>query len=305
MGTINTGNFAKALWPGLNTWFGQSYKEWKEEYPTLFAIENSTKAYEEEVGVSGFGLANEKSEGAAITYDEARQGFIMRYQHKTFALGFVVTEEMIEDNQYDLTVIGKRDARALAFSMRQTMEILAANVYNRAFNTNYTFGDGKALCVSDHPTMVGGTFSNVPSVAADLSEAALEQACIDIAGFKNDRGLSISVMPEKLIIPKELMFEAERILKSTLQNDTANNAINALKTTGMFSGGVAVNHYLTDADAWFIRTNCPDGMKMFKRRDTTFASENDFDTSNLKFKASFRVSHGVSDSRGLYGSAGA
>lgn len=305
MGVINTGSFAKALWPGINKWFGDAYKEWPEEYKFLFDIETSKRAYEEEVGVSGFGLPSEKSEGGGIVYDEAKQAFTMRYQHKTYALGFVVTEEMIEDNQYDLSVIGKRDAKALAFSMRQGMEVLAANIYNRAFTSGYTYGDGSILCVSTHPTMVGGTFSNVPSVAADLSEAALEQACIDIAGFKNDRGLAISIMPDTLIIPKELVFEAERILKSTLQNDNANNAINALKSTGMFKNGVKVNHYLTDADAWFIRTNCPDGMKMFKRRDTTFGTDNDFDTSNAKFKASFRVSFGVTDPRGIYGTAGA
>jgi len=305
MGVINTGSFAKALWPGINKWFGDSYKEWPEEYKALFDIETSKKAFEEEVGISGFGLPSVKAEGEGIIYDEARQSFITRYQHKVYALGFVVTREAIEDNQYDLTILGKKDAKALAFSMRQGMEILAANVYNRAFNTNYTFGDGKAICVSDHPTFVGGSFSNVPVVAADLSEAALEQAAIDIAGFKNDRGLAISIMPDKLIIPKELMFEAERILKSTLQNDTTNNAINALKTTGIFKGGVTVNHYLTDTDAWFIRTNCPEGMKMFKRRDTEFGMDNDFDTENAKFKASFRVSFGVTDPRSLYGSAGA
>ena len=305
MGVISTGSFTKALWPGINKWFGDAYKEWSTEYTDLFDSEKSTRAFEEEVGVSGFGLAHEKAEGSALHYDQASQSWVNRYTHKTYSLGFVVTEEMIDDNQYDLTVIGKRDARALAFSMRQTREILAANVYNRAFTAGYTFGDGSILCVATHPTTVGGTFSNVPSVAADLSEAALEQACIDIASFKNDRGLSISVMPKKLIIPKELMFEAERILKSTLQNDSANNAVNALKSTGMFSGGVAVNHYLTDTDAWFIRTNVPDGMKMFVRKDTTFGVDQDFDTSNSKFKATMRLSFGVSDPRGIYGSAGA
>lgn len=305
MGTINTGNFAKALWPGINAWFGQAYKEWPEEYKALFDIEKSTRAYEEEVGVSGFGLAAEKAEGAGIMFDDASQSFVMRYNNKTYTLGFIITQEMIEDNQYDIRVIGKQQSKALAFSMRQTKEILAANVYNRAFDTNYTFGDGKALCVSDHPTKVGGSFSNVPTVAADLSEASLEQACIDIAGFKNDRGLLISVMPKTLIIPKELMFEAERILKSTLQNDTANNAVNALRSTGMFSDGVKVNHYLTDPDAWFIRTNCPDGMKMFNRVDTEFAMDNDFDTTNAKFRARFRCSFGVTDPRGIYGSPGA
>jgi hypothetical protein len=311
MGVINTGSFAKALWPGINAWFGQSYNEWPEEYKFLFDEESSRKAYEEDVGVSGFGLASEKSEGSGINYDEASQSFVMRYQNKTYTHGFIITQEMIEDNQYDISVIGKQQSKALAFSMRQTKEILAANIYNRAFNTSYTFGDGTTLIASagggsaSHPTKVGGTFTNGPVVAADLSEASLEQACIDIADFKNDRGLKISVMPKTLIIPKELMFEAERILKSTLQNDTANNAVNALRSTGMFTGGVKVNHYLTDPDAWFIRTNCPDGMKYFNRVNTEFGMDNDFDTTNAKFRARFRCSFGVTDKRGIYGSAGA
>jgi hypothetical protein len=307
MGVINTGSFAKALWPGINAWFGQSYNEWPTEYTDLFDTEKSTKAYEEEVGVSGFGLAAEKSEGSGILYDEASQSFVNRYTNKTYTLGFIVTQEMIEDNQYDITVIGKQQAKALAFSMRQTKEILAANIYNRAFTGtgNPTYGDGSVLCVSSHPTKAGGTFSNVPAVAADLSEAALEQAAIDIAGFTNDRGLKISIMPKTLIIPKELMFEAERILKSTLQNDTANNAVNALRSTGIFTGGVKVNHYLTDTDAWFIRTNCPDGMKYFERVATEFAMDNDFDSTNSKYKARFRCSFGNTDPRAIYGSAGA
>lgn len=311
MGIINTGSFAKALWPGINAWFGLRYKEWPTEYTALFDEEKSGKAFEEEVGVSGFGLAAEKAEGAGITFDEASQSFVMRYNNKTYSLGFIITQEMIEDNQYDLTVIGKKQSQALAFSMRQTKEILAANVYNRAFNTSYTYGDGSTLIAcaaggsASHATKTGGTYTNGPSVAADLSEAALEQACIDIASFTNDRGMKIAVMPKKLIIPKELMFEAERILKSTLQNDTANNAINALKSTGMFNGGVDVNHYLTDADAWFIRTNCPEGMKYFNRVDTEFGMDNDFNTTNAKFRARFRCSFGVTDKRGLYGSPGA
>lgn len=305
MGAINTGSFAKALWPGLQKWFGETYNEWPEEYVDLFEKESSSKAYEEQVGVSGFGLANEKAEGAGIFFDEASQSFIQRYINKTYALGFVLTTEAIEDNQYDLSVLGKNKAKALAFSMRQTKEILAANVYNRAFNTSYTFGDGKALCVTDHPLKAGGTFSNTLAVAADLSEAALEQACIDIAGFVNDRGLKIAIMPETLHIPKELIFEAERILKSTLQNDTANNAVNALKSTGMFKKGVKVNHYFTDPDAWFIRTNCPEGMKYFERVATEFGMDNDFDTYNAKFKARFRCSFGNTDPRGIFGSPGA
>jgi len=302
---ITTGSLAKALWPGINKFYGEAYNEWPTEYTELFAKETDTRAYLEDVGVSGFGLAAQKPEGQPLGYDVAKQGFINRYIHKTYALGFIITEEAMDDNQYNLAVLGKRDARALAFSMRQTKEILGANVYNRAFNSSYTFGDGVELCSLLHPLAAGGTFQNEPTVAADLSEAALEQACIDIADFVNDRGLRVSMMPDKLIIPKELMFEAERILKSTLQNDTANNAINALRSTGMFKNGVTVNHYLTDPDAWFIRTNCPDGMKYIERKATSFGMDNDFDTSNAKFKASFRCSFGNTDPRGIYGSPGA
>lgn len=305
MGVINTGSFAKALWPGLNAWFGQSYNEWPEEWKKLFSVEKSGKAYEEEVGVSGFGLAQEKAEGGGIGFDEASQSFVNRYINKTYMLGYILTQEMLEDNQYQIEVLGRRETKALAFSMRQTKETLAANVYNRAFNTSYLFGDGKALCVTDHPNKAGGTFSNRLAIAADLSEASLEQACIDIAGFTNDRGLRISVMPKSLIISKENMFEAERILKSTLQNDTANNAINAIRAMGMFPEGVVVNHYLTDTDAWFIRTNCPDGMKAFERTATEFSSDNDFDTTNIKFRSRFRMSFGVTDPRGVFGSPGA
>jgi len=307
MPPINTGNFAKALWPGINAWFGQSYKEWPEEYKDLFAAETSKKAYEEDVGISGFGLAYEKSEGSGYLNDDASQSFINRYVNKTYMLGFILTQELIEDNQYDISVIGKNKSQALAFSMRQTKEIIAANIYNRAFtgSGNPVYGDGQVLLSNAHPTKAGGLFSNIPVVAADLSEAALEQAAIDIAGFLNDRGLKISVMPDTLHIPKELMFEAERILKSTLQNDTANNAINAIKSVGLFKGGVKVNHYFTDPDAWFIRTNCPDGMKYFNRVDTEFGMDNDFQTTNALFKARFRCSFGNTDPRGIYGSPGA
>jgi hypothetical protein len=302
---INTGSFAKALVPGINKWIGQAYTEWQTEYTDLFDKETSRKAFEEDVSTSNFGLAALKTEGSGISYDTASQGFVNRYTNKTYATGFILTEEAMEDNLYDISALGKKQARALGFALRQTMEVLAANVYNRAFTAGYTYGDGTILCTSANLLEGGGTFSNVPAVAADLSEVALEQACIDIAGFVDGRGNHISVMPKKLIIPKELMFEAERILKSTLQNDTANNAVNALRTTGMFKGGVTVNHYLTDPDAWFIRTNVMDGMKYFERRAVTWGSDNDFDTSNLKFKGSFRISFGNSDKRGIYGSAGA
>lgn len=305
MSVINTGSFAKALWPGVNKWYSDSYNEFPVEYVILYDKETSNRAYVEDVGVMGFGLADETAEGGRVQYDTASQTYINRYIHKKYTKGFIITEEAMDDNQYDISVLGRKDAKALAFSMRQTKEIVGANVYNRAFNGSYVFGDAVSLCSASHPLFGGGTFSNMPAVACDLSEAALEQACIDIAGFVNDRGLKIAVLPKTLIIPKELAFEAERILKSTLQSDTANNAINALKSMNMFPGGAKVNHYLTDADAWFIRTNCPDGMKYFERQADKFAMDNDFDTSNAKFKAVGRYSFGNTDPRGLYGSAGA
>ncbi len=305
MGLITTGSLTKALWPGVNSFFGESYNEHRVEHIDLFDQDTSTKAFEEDVGVSGFGLAVEKAQGSGVTYDEARQSWIQRYVNKTYALGFMITEEAIEDNQYNLAVLGKRDARALAFSMRQTMEILAANVYNRLFNSSYTFGDGKEGCATDHPLYAGGTFSNELAVASDLSEAALEQAIIDIAAFVNDRGLKISILPQSLHIHPSNQFEAERILKSVLESGTANNDINALRSMGAFPKGVKINHYFTDADAFFIRTNCPDGMKHFVRRATKFAPDNDFDTGNAKFKASFRSSWGLTDPRAIYGSPGA
>lgn len=304
-GVINTSKFLKALWPGVNTWFGQAYNEWPDEYKDLFDIESSSKAFEEEVGFSGLGLAIEKPQGSPVQYDDMQQGFTMRYVPKTYALGFMITEEMIEDNQYDSLNIGKKDAKALKFAMKQTKEILAANVYNRAFDSNYKYGDGVQLLSNAHPTRVGGTFSNVAAVSADISEASLEQACLAIEGFTNDRGLAVSFKPNTLHIHKDSRFEVERILKSVQQNDTANNAINALRSLNMFPGGVKVNHYFTDNDAWFIRTNCPDGMKMFNRKDLTFRSDNDVDTFNAKFLAYFRVSFGVSDPRGIWGNPGA
>jgi len=305
MGLITTGSMTKALWPGVNAWFGESYSEWPVEYTDLFTESKSSRAFEEEVGISGFGLAVEKAEGTGVSYDEARQSYIQRYVNRTYMLGFMITQEAIEDNQYNLAVLGKRDAKALAFSMRQTKEILAANVYNRAFSSTYTFADAKELCATDHPLFAGGTFSNELTTAADLSEASLEQAAIDIGGFVNDRGLKISILPKTLIIPKELLFEATRILKSELQSGGANNDINAIKSAGLFPGGLKVNHYLTDTDAWFIRTNAPEGMKYFNRVETTFGMDNDFDTTNAKFKARFRCSFGATDPRGIYGSPGA
>ena len=306
MGIINTGSFAKALWPGINAWFGDSYNEWPVEYKFLFDEEKSSRAYEEDVGISGFGLAAEKSEGSGIIYDEASQAFISRYINKTYTLGFVITQEMIEDNQYDISVIGKNQAKSLAFSMRQTKEILGANIYNRAFtgSGNPTYGDGQVLLSNAHPTKAGGTFSNIPTVAADLSEAALEQAVIDIAGFRDDRGLLIAALPEKLVIPYQLQFETKRILGADGRVGTDLNDPNVIKDMGIFSN-VVTNHYLNDPDAWFILTNVKDGVKYFERRGDQFEMDNDFDTENAKYKATARYSFGWSDPRAIYGSPGA
>lgn len=306
MGIITTSNFAKDLVPGVKTWFGTKYKEYPIEYLEIFEKMGSTKAFEEEVGVTGFGLAAVKTEGGGIAYDEQEQGFVSRYTHVTYGLGFIITREMYEDGIAVTTAL--RRASALAFSIRQTKEMIGANVLNRAFNSSYTMGsnsDGKELCATDHPNKSGGTWRNELATAADLSEAALEQACIDIGAFKTDRGLTIAIMPEKLIIPTALEFDAFRILESIGQSGTANNDINALRAAKKFPKGVKVNHYLTDADAWFIGTNCPDGMKYMERRADAFGTENDFDTENAKFKATFRGSFGWSDPRGIFGSPGA
>lgn len=302
MAIMNSGSFAKALWPGVNAWYGKAYNEYDVEFEKLFDKFSSNRAFEEDVGLSSFGLAVQKGEGQPISYDQERQGFTTRYTHAVFALGFIITREIMEDDQYD--VVGQNKAKGLAYSIRQTKEILGANVYNRAFNSTYTGGDGQALLSNAHPNIAGGTWSNLIATPADLSEAALEQAVIDIAGYTNDRGLRISVKPKQLIIPYTLQFEAARILKSVGRVGTDNNDINALNNMGLFKD-VIINHYLTDSDAWFIRTDVPNGMKYFERRADEFGMDNDFDTENAKFKASFRASWGWTDPKGLYGSQGA
>lgn len=302
MSVINSGSFAKALWPGVNAWYGKAYDEYQTEYDQLFDKYTSNKAFEEDVGISSFGLAVQKSEGAPISYDSERQAFITRFQHAVYALGFIITREMMEDDQYD--VVGQRKAQGLAFSMRQTKEVLGANVYNRAFNSAYTGGDGVSLINASHVNIKGGTWSNQIATAADISEAALEQACIDIAGFTNDAGLLIAVRPESIIIPRQLIFETKRILGSSGRVGTDNNDLNAIKDMGLIPK-VIVNHFLTDTDAWFIRTNVPHGMKYFERRGDQFDMDNDWDTENAKFKATARYSFGWTDPRALYGSQGA
>lgn len=302
MGVIMTSNHPKALWPGVNAWFGRSYQEHTPEFPDLFDEESSDKTYEEDVQLTGFGLAAVKNQGAGITYDDEMQGYVKRYTHAVYGLGYIVTQEEIDDNLY--MIVSKRRAQALAFSMRQTKENIAASVYNRATTAGYTGGDGVVMLSASH-TSSAGLWSNILAPAADMSETALEDLCIQIAGATNDKGFQISLVAQSLHIPRQLMFEANRILKSTLQNDTANNAVNVLKSMGVFPKGIKMNHYFTDPDAFFIRTNCPEGMKYFNRKAMAFTQDNDFDTENAKAKCTERYSFGWTDPRAVYGSPGA
>lgn len=301
MAIINTGSFAKALWPGVNTWYGKAYSDFQTEYDKIFKTHKSRKAWEEDVLVSSFGLAIQKGEGESVTYDTEQQGFVSRYTHAEYGLGFVITKNMVEDDLYD--VVGERKAKALARSMRQTKETVGANVLNRAFNSSYLGGDGLELCSTAHINVAGGTWQNELTTAADVSEAALEQATIDMGKWTDDRGLKIAVRPQKIVVPVDLDFEVNKILKTEYEVGTANNTVNVVRSR--FPGGVVINHYLTDTDAWFILTDVDNGLKHWERRADAFATDNDFDTDNAKYKATARYSFGWSDPRGIYGSPGA
>lgn len=300
-GPITTGAHPKALWPGIHAWFGRQYDEHAEEYPDLFDIETSDKAYEEDVEITGFGLAPVKPETGSITYDGETQGVVQRYTHVAYALGYIVSYEELRDDLYE--VVSKRRAQAIAFSMRQTQENVCANVYNRAFNPNYLIADGTTLCSATHPTLSGNQ-SNLLTTAADLSETSIEDMVIQIMGTTNARGLLISNMPMSLHIPRQQWFEANRILHSVLQNDTANNAINVLKANGTFPRGIKMNHYFSSATAWYIRTNIPHGMTYFEREKASFDTDNDFDTKNARAASYMRFSCGVTDFRSIYGTPG-
>jgi len=300
---ISRQQLAKELEPGLNALFGLEYKNYENQHTEIFDIENSDRAFEEEVMLSGFANAAVKSEGAAVTFDTANESFTSRYTHETIALAFAITEEAIEDNLYDR--IATRYTKALARSMAQTKQIKAANVLNNGFSSSFPGGDGKELFATDHPTVSAGDLKNELSTSADLSETSLEQAMIDIAAFKDERGFKIAARGLKLIIPSELQFTAERILKSPARVGTADNDLNALSSKGMLPQGYVVNNYLTDTDAFFIKTDVPNGMKMFNRAALKTAMEGDFDTGNVRYKARERYSFGFSDWRGMFGSPGA
>jgi hypothetical protein len=300
---ISRAQLAKELEPGLNALFGLEYQRYEQEHAEIYDTENSERAFEEEVMLSGFGSAPVKSEGAAVAFDDANEAFTARYNHETIALAFSITEEAIEDNLYDR--LSSRYTKALARSMANTKQVKAAAVLNNAFDTTVTGGDGVSLCNASHPLTNGSTFRNQPSTAADLNETSLENALIDIAGFVDERGLRVSVRGTKLIIPSNLQFIADRILESTLRPGTADNDINAVRNMGMLPEGYVVNHYLLDTDAFFIKTDAPRGFLHFERMPMSTKMEGDFDTGNMRFKARERYSFGFSDPRCVYGSQGA
>jgi hypothetical protein len=300
---ITRSQLVKELEPGLNALFGMEYNRYENEHEEIFDIETSDRAFEEEVMLTGFGTAPVKTEGAGVQYDTALESFTARYTHETIAMAFALTEEAVEDNLYDR--LSGRYTKALARSMSQTKQVKGANVLNNAFTGgNYAGGDGVALCATNHPTALGPNFSNTPSTQADLNETSLEQGIIDIAAFTDERGLKVALTARKMIVPKELQFTAERLMKSTLRTSTADNDINAIKSMGLIPEGYAVNHFLTDTNAWFLITDAPNGLKMFQRSPIKTAFEGDFDTGNVRYKARERYSFGWSDPRGIYGSSG-
>ena len=300
---INRAQLVKELVPGLHALFGLEYDRYENQHEAIFDTENSDRAFEEEVMLSGFGDAAVKGEGAAVSYDTAQEAWTSRYTHETVALAFALTEEAIEDNLYD--TLSSRYTRALARSMSTTKQVKAANVLNNAFSSSFVGGDGKELCATDHPTIGAGDLRNELATAADLNETSLEQALIDIADFKDERGLKVNAQAVRLIIPPALQFVADRLMESQGRVGTSDNDINAIRNLGMISGGYTVNNYLTDTDAFFIKTDVPNGMKHFVRTPIKTAMEGDFDTGNLRFKARERYQFGVSDFRGIFGSPGA
>ena len=299
---ITRAQLAKELEPGLNALFGLEYDRYEREHSEIFDEESSDRAFEEEVMLAGFSTAQVKAEGAAITFDDAQEAYTARYTHETIALAFSITEEAVEDNLYDR--LAARYTRALARSMSQTKQVKAASILNNAFSTSFPVGDGAALCSSAHPA-ISGNQRNQLSTAADLNETSLEQMLIDVAGLTDERGLKIAVRGMKLMIPKELQFTAERVLNSNLRPGTADNDLNAMKSMGMLPDGAVVNHFLTDTDAYFVKTDAPNGFKLFQRTPLRTAMEGDFDTGNMRYKARERYSFGVSDWRCVFGTAGA
>ena len=302
---ISRAQLLKELLPGLNALFGLEYKRYGEEHQEIYETETSERSFEEETKLSGFSAAPVKNEGNAIAYDNAQEAWTARYTHETIALGFSLTEEAVEDNLYD--TLSARYTKALARAMAYTKQVKAANVLNNGFNTSgsYNGGDGVPLFSASHPLVTGGVNSNIPTTPADLNETSLENAVIQIAAWTDERGLLIAAKPRKLVVPPALQFVATRLLETELRVGTADNDINALKNNGSIPEGYAINHFLTDSNAWFLTTDVPNGMKHFVRTPLATSMDGDFDTGNVRYKARERYSFGWSDPLGMYGSAGA
>jgi hypothetical protein len=299
---MNRAAFRKQLQEGLNAVFGMEYKRYPEQYKDIFDISTSEKAFEEDVLLVGFGAAPVKGEGGPVAYEAGGESYVSRYTHETIALAFAITEEAEEDGLYGS--LGAKYSKALARSLQHTKEIKGANICNNGFNSAFPGGDGVQLFSVSHPMWGGGTQSNTLATPADLSEASLEQAAIDISTFDDDRGIPIAAQIKRLLIPTELQFVATRILMSPYRSNTGDNDVNALFTLATVGDGFSVNHRFTDQDAWFLKTDCPDGLKQFVRKRVSRGLEGDFETGNLRYKARERYSFGWSDWRGGYGSPG-
>ena len=300
---ISRAQLAKELEPGLNALFGMEYARYENEHAEIFETESSDRAFEEEVLIVGFGNAEVKTEGQGVNYDQASEGFTARYTHETVSLAFALTEEAVEDNLYDR--LGARYTKALARSMAHSKQVKAANVLNNAFSSSFTGGDGVSLINTSHPLAGGGTLANRASTMSDLNETSLENALISISTFVDDRNMILALQGTKLIVPPQLQFVADRLLESPGRVGTADNDINAVRNMGLLPQGYAVNHFLTDTDAFFILTDCPDGFKHFERSPIATSMEGDFDTGNVRYKARERYSFGFSNPRAVFGSQGA
>jgi len=300
---ISRAQLLKELLPGLNALFGMEYAKYGEEHAEIYETESSDRSFEEETKLSGFGAAPVKNEGDSISYDNAQEAWTARYNHETVAMGFSITEEAIEDNLYDS--LSSRYTKSLARAMAYTKQVKAAAILNNAFDSNYTYGDGKELCATNHPLVSGGTNSNELATPADLNETSLEAAIIQIAGWTDERGLLIAAKPSKLVVPPDLQFVADRLMETEGRVGTADNDINSIRNMGAIPGGYTVNHYLTDTNAWFLLTDIPNGLKHFVRTPMSTSMDADFDTGNSRYKARERYSFGVSDPLGIFGSAGA
>lgn len=300
---ISRAQLLKELLPGLNALFGLEYSRYTEEHKEIYEQESSDRSFEEETKLSGFSAAPVKAEGSAIAYDNAQEAWTTRYNHETIALGFSITEEAIEDNLYDS--LSARYTKALARGMAYTKQVKAASVLNNGFTSGFTGGDGKVLFATDHPLVNGAANSNRPTTAVDLNETSLEAAVIAIAAWTDEKGLLIAAKPKKLIIPPSLMFVATRLLQTEKRVGTADNDLNALKTNGSIPDGYAVNHFLTDTNAWFLTTDVPNGLKHFVRMPMSQSMDGDFETGNVRYKARERYSFGWSDPLGMYASPGA